>query len=84
MHRKGGKLMIGNLSDVAVTVVEGKKGEGEGPGAHQGAGPGAERENLTLVKKDLTLGDHLGRARITMIEKKRHIIVFILISNQYV
>ena len=63
--------MTGNLSDVAVTVVEEKKGEGEGPGALQGAGPGAERENLTLVKKDLTLGDHLGRARITMIEKKR-------------
>ena len=63
--------MLGNLTDVAVAVVEEKKGEGEGPGAHQGAGPGAERENPTLVEKDLTLGDHLGRARITMIGKKR-------------
>ena len=51
--------MIGNLTDVAVAILEEKKGEGEGPGAHQGAGPGAERENPTLVEKDLTLGDHL-------------------------
>ena len=65
--------MTGNPRD-AVTVAGEKEGEGEGPGAHQGAGPGAEREvdqNLTLDRRELTIGYHLGRARITMIEEKR-------------
>ena len=67
--------MTGNLSDAAIGIsltAEEKEGEGAGPGAHQGAGPGAERDqNLTLVRKEPIQGDHLGRARIAMIEEKR-------------
>ena len=69
--------MTGNLSDAAIGITltaEEKEGEGAGPGAHQGAGPGAEREgdqNPTLVRIEPTQGDHLGRARIAMIEEKR-------------
>ena len=54
-------------------AAEEMEGEDEGPEAHQGAGPGAEREgdqSLILDRIELTIEEHLGRARITMKEEK--------------
>ena len=68
-----GNLRLAAIGTV-VTAAEEKEEEGEGPGAHQGAGPGVERggdQNLIPDRIEVTKGDHLGRARITLKEEKR-------------